>query len=595
MAGDDTAETDHFSPDASLKRRRVSGPDDSADYSYPEESVGSAAGTPVKIKLSLKLGALRKRSSDASSTVEGDAEPTVVDDDGTAAAGNEHVDIDGGDECSDHEARSAPAEGRMPRIKLRLSLKPSGDTPSNGSYDHGPYTSPSLVYSPVQMNEGLGSDDNHDAGYNGSDAEGYAYAHVPQTPTRSASAVSIGSRGTGYRRRGRPPLHGRGGMSRRSSGSVAVRPRTPSTPLTPTTTVSLKSSLLRLVKRIRKRDSYGFFLEPVDTSAVPDYLNVIKRPMDLGTMQSKVDAEQYQSIDEFRDDVLLVCNNARKYNGAASIYTKSADRVQEYALVAIERETVKLKRVGKASLPVRPGGNDSDAASGMSWFSRGRSASRTGSLSPSHCGAADEYGGTFFAVDAAGEQRRSSRLRWRGGSESQPNGVATPSSIADHFKWSGGSKKKTKRSSTVPKRLVEPNIKIPLLPDGSVDTVGIEDDIALVPFERDHTALPFIASNRPPPASRLRVEASLGGGAPSVFAHGRYYSPVTALEVGPYATAASTGAVGTLDYGLSSLYGDALGLAYWHSVSNFIEGAGSETTQYAALMMDHLSDNTHCT
>ncbi|ORX70026.1 Bromodomain-containing protein, partial [Linderina pennispora] len=95
----------------------------------------------------------------------------------------------------------------------------------------------------------------------------------------------------------------------------------------PTTTVSLRSSLERLITRIKKRDSYGFFLDPVDTTVITDYLSVIDEPMDLGTMQSKVERNAYYSIDEFRRDLLLVCDNARKYNGAGSIYATSADRV----------------------------------------------------------------------------------------------------------------------------------------------------------------------------------------------------------------------------------------------------------------------------
>ncbi|KAI8318796.1 Bromodomain-containing protein, partial [Martensiomyces pterosporus] len=71
------------------------------------------------------------------------------------------------------------------------------------------------------------------------------------------------------------------------------------------------------------------FLEPVDTSVITDYLTVITTPMDLGTMQRKVESGSYMSIEEFKQDLLLVCANARKYNGAGSIYAKSADRVQE--------------------------------------------------------------------------------------------------------------------------------------------------------------------------------------------------------------------------------------------------------------------------
>ncbi len=45
---------------------------------------------------------------------------------------------------------------------------------------------------------------------------------------------------------------------------------------------SLYTVLTKLIATLKQKDTWGFFIEPVDTSAVPDYLNVIKYPMDLG-------------------------------------------------------------------------------------------------------------------------------------------------------------------------------------------------------------------------------------------------------------------------------------------------------------------------
>ncbi len=45
---------------------------------------------------------------------------------------------------------------------------------------------------------------------------------------------------------------------------------------------SLYTVLNKLIAIIKAKDTWGFFIEPVDTSAVPDYLTVIKYPMDLG-------------------------------------------------------------------------------------------------------------------------------------------------------------------------------------------------------------------------------------------------------------------------------------------------------------------------
>lgn len=48
-----------------------------------------------------------------------------------------------------------------------------------------------------------------------------------------------------------------------------------------------------------RKDAYGFFLQPVDLSLVPGYLDIIKRPMDFGTISNKVDRGKYRSLEEF--------------------------------------------------------------------------------------------------------------------------------------------------------------------------------------------------------------------------------------------------------------------------------------------------------
>ena len=51
---------------------------------------------------------------------------------------------------------------------------------------------------------------------------------------------------------------------------------------------------------LNRKDAYGFFLEPVDTNIVTDYLTIITNPMDLGTMRKKVANNEYPNIDSFK-------------------------------------------------------------------------------------------------------------------------------------------------------------------------------------------------------------------------------------------------------------------------------------------------------
>ena len=63
-----------------------------------------------------------------------------------------------------------------------------------------------------------------------------------------------------------------------------------------------------------RKDDYAFFLEPVDLQKVPGYMDVIKQPMDFGTMADKVSKSKYRSLDEFAVGPFL------SHSYAASIY-----------------------------------------------------------------------------------------------------------------------------------------------------------------------------------------------------------------------------------------------------------------------------------
>ncbi|EER37070.1 bromodomain-containing protein [Histoplasma capsulatum H143] len=56
------------------------------------------------------------------------------------------------------------------------------------------------------------------------------------------------------------------------------------------------------------------FLTRVNKREAPDYYNIIKRPMDLGTMTKKLKAVQYKSKQEFVEDLNLIWTNCLKYN-----------------------------------------------------------------------------------------------------------------------------------------------------------------------------------------------------------------------------------------------------------------------------------------
>ncbi len=58
----------------------------------------------------------------------------------------------------------------------------------------------------------------------------------------------------------------------------------------------------------------GPFLNRVNKRDAPDYYNIIRHPMDIGTMMKKLKNFQYKSKKEFVDDLNLIWDNCLQYN-----------------------------------------------------------------------------------------------------------------------------------------------------------------------------------------------------------------------------------------------------------------------------------------
>ncbi|KAK8716974.1 hypothetical protein V6N13_044262 [Hibiscus sabdariffa] len=103
-----------------------------------------------------------------------------------------------------------------------------------------------------------------------------------------------------------------------------------------------------LLKRLM-RHQYGWvFNEPVDVVKlnVPDYFNVIKHPMDLGTIKKKKDSGGYTNPWEFYDDVRLTFSNAMTYNPPGNDVHVMADTLNKFFEVRWKNIEKKLPAVG---------------------------------------------------------------------------------------------------------------------------------------------------------------------------------------------------------------------------------------------------------
>ena len=80
-----------------------------------------------------------------------------------------------------------------------------------------------------------------------------------------------------------------------------------------------------------KRPEAVWFLEPVDWKKlkIPLYPNIIKSPMDLGTILNKLKRNEFTNILEFHNDVQLVWYNAMKFNEPGSNIYKAAENLEK--------------------------------------------------------------------------------------------------------------------------------------------------------------------------------------------------------------------------------------------------------------------------
>ncbi|CAM9200709.1 unnamed protein product [Chrysoparadoxa australica] len=86
------------------------------------------------------------------------------------------------------------------------------------------------------------------------------------------------------------------------------------------TAARLKQYTMPLLKKLMEHQFGWVFNNPVDPAALGllDYFQVIKNPMDLGTVKKNLEASRYRTMEAFAKDVCMVFTNAMTYNPPGS-------------------------------------------------------------------------------------------------------------------------------------------------------------------------------------------------------------------------------------------------------------------------------------
>lgn len=102
-----------------------------------------------------------------------------------------------------------------------------------------------------------------------------------------------------------------------------------------------------ILKSMKEKQEAAPFLDPVDWEfyGLSDYPEVIKKPMDLGTVTTKLESGEYSNVEKFAADVRLVWKNALVYNQPGSEIYITAEKLSQ----AFEKKMSKLKVAKKTT------------------------------------------------------------------------------------------------------------------------------------------------------------------------------------------------------------------------------------------------------
>ncbi|POY76846.1 hypothetical protein BMF94_0098 [Rhodotorula taiwanensis] len=106
-----------------------------------------------------------------------------------------------------------------------------------------------------------------------------------------------------------------------------------------------------LIKKLLKDKKSFIFRAPVDPvkAGALDYFDIVKEPMDIGTMSAKVNAGVYADRYAFRDDFKLIVSNAKLYNGPHSPIGELANDLDQIFEKHWERVEATLRQMNGGS------------------------------------------------------------------------------------------------------------------------------------------------------------------------------------------------------------------------------------------------------
>uniref|UniRef100_A0A182NHM8 Peregrin n=1 Tax=Anopheles dirus TaxID=7168 RepID=A0A182NHM8_9DIPT len=116
----------------------------------------------------------------------------------------------------------------------------------------------------------------------------------------------------------------------------------------------IESVLHRILDQLEVKDDKEIFREPVDTEEVPDYTDIVKHPIDLGTMRQKLKRGMYVRIEDLEQDFALMIRNCLAYNNKDTMFYRAGVRMRDAGAIVFRTVRKELERSGLFQPPQPP-------------------------------------------------------------------------------------------------------------------------------------------------------------------------------------------------------------------------------------------------
>ena len=94
----------------------------------------------------------------------------------------------------------------------------------------------------------------------------------------------------------------------------------------------IQEQCLEIIKKLKKNPLSSEFLKPVEDvypGIREEYRKIISNPMDISTIQSKLEKRLYLNLNEFINDVNLIWSNCFVFNASNPFYINSATYLKD--------------------------------------------------------------------------------------------------------------------------------------------------------------------------------------------------------------------------------------------------------------------------